>query len=103
MEATLDMPNETSTDQKINLIEGGFTAQEAAYIVNSVLNVKINFHKLNRLSITEGNSADKCEEDNGRIEELLEAQAKAREFFTQARVNDKKVKVNATIHISIED
>lgn len=89
--------------QKINLIDGRYTASEASHIINSVLNVKINFHKLQRLSITEGNENDKCETDNGRISELMNEQAIAKEFFSQARLNGKKLKMSSTIHIEIED
>ncbi|WP_025740632.1 hypothetical protein [Aquimarina pacifica] len=94
---------EPKTTQKINLIDGHFTSSEAADIINSVLNVKINFHKLNRLSITEGNATDTCEYDSGRIDELLHEQIKAKEFFAQARLQGKKLKMSSTIHISVED
>ena len=60
---------QTKTTQKIDLINGSFTASEASDIINSVLKVKINFHKFQRLSITEGNDKDECTYDNGRIVE----------------------------------
>ena len=91
------------TKQKINLIDNVFTASEAANIVSDVLKVKINFHKLKRLSITEGNQKDACEYDSGRIEELLNEQQVAREFFSQARLKDKKVKIKSRIYIEIEE
>lgn len=96
-------PTALKTDQKINLIEGTFKASEAADIINDVLKVKINFHKLQRLSITEGNSEDMCEHDSGRITELLNEQEIARAFFKQARLQGKKLKMTSTINISIED
>ncbi|TSE04099.1 MULTISPECIES: hypothetical protein [Aquimarina] len=103
MEAIVKTSKEVKTEQKISLIDGHFTASEAADIINSVLNVKINFHKLNRLSITEGNASDNCEYDSGRIDELLREQIIAKEFFAQARLEGKKLKMNSTIHISVED
>jgi len=103
MEAIETATMEVKTDQKINLIDGHFTASEAADIINAVLNVKINFHKLHRLSITEGNSGDECEYDSGRIDELLQEQIIAKEFFAQARLNGKKLKMSSIINISVED
>jgi uncharacterized protein with FMN-binding domain len=94
---------QTKTTQKINLIDGIFTASEASDIINSVLKVKINFHKLNRLSITEGNNKEECAFDNGKIDELLNEQQIAKEFFSKARLNGKKLKMRSTIQIEIED
>ncbi len=94
---------EVKVKQQINLIEGHFTAAEASDIVNAVLKVKINFHKLQRLSITEGNNDDGCEFDSSRINELLEQQAIAKDFFANARLQNKKLKMKSTIEISIED
>ena len=91
------------TTQKIDLIDGVFTASEASDIINSVLKVKINFHKLNRLSITEGNNNNDCAYDSGRIDELMNEQNIAKEFFSQARLNGKKLKMRSIIQIEIED
>ena len=49
----------TKKDQQtLKLIEGTFTKREALNIINSVVDVKINFHKVHRLSIQEGNEND---------------------------------------------
>ena len=91
------------TTQKIDLIDGSFTASEASDIINSVLNVKINFHKLHRLSITEGNDQDECKYDSRRIDELMNEQLIAKDFFAQARLEGKKLKMRSVIQIEIED
>jgi hypothetical protein len=91
------------TTQKIDLINGTFTASEASDIINSVLKVKINFHKFHRLSITEGNDNDECVFDNGRIAELMNEQKIAKDFFSQARLEGKKLKMRSVIQIEIED
>ena len=97
---TLEQPK---TTQKINLIDGIFTASEALDIINSVLKVKINFHKLHRLSIIEGNDKEECTFDNGRIAELIYEQQIAKQFFSQARLNGKRLKMRSVIQIEIED
>ena len=94
---------QTKTTQKIDLINGVFTASEASDIINSVLKVKINFHKFQRLSITEGNENEECKYDNGRIAELMNEQQIAKEFFSQARLGGKKLKMRSVIQIEIED
>lgn len=103
METATMTPTALKKTQKINLIEGDFTASEAADIINDVLKVKINFHKIQRLSITEGNNENKCEFDSERIEELLNEQRIAKEFFSQARIQGKKLNMTSTINITIED
>ncbi|WP_394747483.1 hypothetical protein [Spongiimicrobium salis] len=96
------MPQTAIKEQSIRLIDGSFTASQAADIINDVLEVKINFHKLQRLARTEGNILDHCEFDNGRIEELIAEQIMAKEFLTQARLQGKKLKMKSTIHFSVE-
>lgn len=91
------------TAQKINLIDGYFTASEASDIINNVLNVKINFHKLKVFSRIVGNSNDKCETDNGRIDELINEQEIAKEFFKNVRLEGGKLKIKSTIEISLEN
>jgi hypothetical protein len=93
----------TITEQKINFIEGFFSSSEAADIINKVLDVKINFHKLQRLSRTEKDVHDGCEFDSGRMEELIKEKATAQEFFSHTRFNGKRLKVKSVIQIEIED
>ena len=102
METTLSKTSETTTKQEVLLIDGLFNATEAADIIDAVLDVKINYHKLKRLSITEGNSEDICEYDNDRINELLNAKKTAREYFKNVRLNGGKLRVDSTISIAIE-
>jgi hypothetical protein len=102
METTLSKTSETTTKQEVLLIDGLFNATDAADIIDAVLDVKINYHKLKRLSITEGNSEDICEYDNDRINELLNAKKTAREYFKNVRLNGGKLRVDSKISIAIE-
>ncbi|WP_298478126.1 hypothetical protein [uncultured Maribacter sp.] len=88
--------------QKISLIDGHFTTSEALDIINNVLNVKINFHKLQRLSLTEGNTLDECKYDSSRIGQLLKEQKIAKDFFKDVRLNGGKLRINSTIEITLE-
>lgn len=85
--------------QNIDLVDGTFSVSDAADIINGVLDVKINYHKIKRLSITEGNTNDLCEYDTGRINELIEAKEKAKLFFNDLRQSGKKLRINGIISI----
>tara|TARA_R110002049_G_scaffold67310_7_gene174973 strand:- start:12894 stop:13214 length:321 start_codon:yes stop_codon:yes gene_type:complete len=103
--ATLEasaIANET-TNQQLKLIEGKFTKKEALNIINDVVNVKINFHKLQRLSRTEGNINDKCTYDNSRITELIDDKADIKSFLRSLEENGRNIKISSTIEISIEE
>ena len=94
--------NETLLHQ-LKLIEGKFTKREALNILNSVVDVKINFHKLQRLSRIEGNVQDTCVFDNSRITELISDKSNAKEFLNSLELGGRALKITSTIHISIED
>lgn len=91
------------TNQKIKLIDGCFTSTEAADIIHAVLDVKINFHKLQRLSRTEGNTEDSCQFDNGRIDELIAEQIRSKELLKAARLDGKKLRMTSTILIEVDE
>ena len=103
METQTITTKEINLDQEIKLIDGCFTPSEAADIINSVLEVKINFHKLQRLSRTEGNANDICEYDNGRIIELIDAKHDAKDYFKDARLKGKKLQIESIITVKVVD
>jgi hypothetical protein len=92
----------TMTDQKINLIDGVFTATEAGDILHAMLDKKINFHKLQRLSRTEGNIDDACEYDSERIIELLDEKGKLKSFLSDLRAEGGKLEIKSTVEIRIK-
>ena len=90
------------TDLKtVNLIEGQFSPSQAADILNAMLDKKINYHKLQRMSITEGNNSDRCIHDSGRIDELLLEKAKLKQILQEARTQGKTLKINSLINIEV--
>lgn len=91
------------TNQQLKLIDGKFTKREAINIINNVVDVKLNFHKLQRLSRTEGNINDACEYDNSRIAELIDDRADLKAFLKALKTNDCNIKISSTIHITVEE
>lgn len=94
-------PTEHKKDQQIRLVDGEFTPAEAGDIVNSLLDQKINFHKLQRLTIWEGNVNGNCSFPNTRIEELEREKEIAREFFKMARENGSMLRIKGNLEIEL--
>lgn len=55
---------------QIVLIDNSLSKSEAKFLLRAFINEKLNFHKLRRLSITEGNNKADVSWDNERIAEL---------------------------------
>ena len=89
------------TDQLIRLVDGEFTPSEASDVINSLLHQKINFHKIQRLTIWEGNVNGNCSFPNSRIEELQQEKEIAREFFKMARENGYMLKIKGNLEIEL--
>ena len=100
---TLESKSLLKTKQNIQLVEGSFTPSEALDVIVSLLDQKINFHKLQRLSLSEGY----CDADtlypDGRIKELQDEKNVARDFISKMRKEGRNLKINGVLEISIED
>ncbi|KAB1069036.1 hypothetical protein F6U93_04590 [Tamlana haliotis] len=103
METTLKSKKVSLLDQHLKLIDGTFTSSESNDILSRILDVKINFHKLQRLSKTEGNMNDSCMFDSDRITELINAKHEVQKFLTEARLKGKKLKINSSVSIGLEE
>lgn len=91
------------TTQKIQLVDGVFTVSEASDVVLSLLNEKINFHKLQRLSLCEGHQNANTKFPDERIAELEHEKSVAKEFFAQARSKGNTIKIDGILNISIHE
>jgi hypothetical protein len=92
-----------NTTQKIQLVDGVFTVSEASDVVLSLLNEKINFHKLQRLSLCEGLETANTKFPDERITELEHEKSVAKEFFAEARAKGITIKIDGILKISIND
>lgn len=87
--------------QKLQLVKGEFTPSEAAHIIDSLIDEKINFHKIQRLQIWEGNHKCKTVDLDGRIEELELEKSIVRDFINNSRGLGQNLKINGVLEISI--
>jgi hypothetical protein len=99
--STLDTPK--TKQQTLKLIEGTFTKGEALNIINNVVDVKINFHKIQRLSKTEGNINDECVYDNSRITELMADKKETKAFLRALESKGQNIKISSTVTITLEE
>jgi hypothetical protein len=91
------------TKQKIQLVDGSFTASEAGDVILALLDEKINFHKLQRISWCEGSSKANTNYPDGRIKELQEEKRIAKEFISSVRNEGKKLRIDGILNITLEE
>ncbi|WP_339926393.1 hypothetical protein [uncultured Cyclobacterium sp.] len=89
------------TTQKIQLVKGEFTASEATHVLMGLIDEKINFHKIQRLQIWEGNHGSKTAHLDVRIQELEMEKKKAQEFINISRGLGQKLSINGVLEISV--
>ncbi len=86
--------------QQIQLVKGEFTPSEASHVIMNLIDEKINFHKIQRLQIWEGDDQCKTDHLDGRIQELEKEKEIARKFISNSRTLGKNLKINGTLEIS---
>ncbi|WP_339710695.1 hypothetical protein [Cyclobacterium amurskyense] len=89
------------TTQTIQLVKGEFTPSEATHVLMGLIDEKINFHKIQRLQIWEGNHGSKTDQLDGRIQELELEKKKAQEFINITRGLGQKISINGVLKISV--
>lgn len=85
----------------IKLIDGMFLPHEAEEIIRDVIMRKINFHNLKAIGSDEKFGV-RDEKSIKRISELQDELNNLEEIIEFADSDGKKLKINATIHISFE-
>ncbi|MDX1666948.1 MAG: hypothetical protein R3350_06955 [Saprospiraceae bacterium] len=92
----------TKAKQKIHLVNGQYTPSEASDVVNSLIEENVNFHKLQRWSLSVRDESADTSELNGRMSQLLQDKQTAEEFIAAARAQGYSVRINGTLEISLE-
>ncbi|WP_075340993.1 hypothetical protein [Tenacibaculum agarivorans] len=89
--------------QNLKLVEGSFTPSQAAEVIKNLINTKMNYHKLHRLIVLEGNHNDETIFDSSRIKELEAEKNNLSKMIQYALENNKKLKLNGTITVEYTD
>ncbi|SFR49875.1 hypothetical protein SAMN04490243_2312 [Robiginitalea myxolifaciens] len=97
------MAVQTKTTEKVQIVKGGFTPSEASDLLLSLLDEKINFHKLQRLRWCEGYFKADTSYADTRIAQLQEEKDKVREFIRLARKEGKCLTIDGVLNLSFED
>jgi hypothetical protein len=98
---TMEVTEVENKTQTIQLVKGEFTPSEASDIVMSLINEKINFHKLQRLQMWEVNHKCNSERIDSRIHELEKEKTIASQFINSLRHSGKNLKINGTLEITM--
>ncbi len=89
--------------KKVQLVDNVFTPQEASDIVTNLINEKINFHKLQRLSQWEGDVNSDTSFDDNRVVKLTKESQTFKKICQEAKINGQKIKINGVLEIEILD
>lgn len=86
--------------EKLNLIEGDFSYEEANEILSNMFSSKINFHNIKNWSSQERFQKDD-EIAQKRIPALKIEMAKLQTILSEAKANNKRLVVNSEINITL--
>ncbi|MEJ2583713.1 MAG: hypothetical protein P8Z38_01290 [Robiginitalea sp.] len=98
---TIEKVDSKKATQQIELVKGTFSPSEASDIICALLDEKINFHKLQRLKLWEGNHGCQTGQLDGRIGELEKEKQIAREFISKIRQSGRELKITGTLEITL--
>jgi hypothetical protein len=88
--------------EKLNLIEGRFSDEEAKEILMNIFSTKINFHNIKNLSSQVRYGTDD-ETANKRISELNKEIEKLSLIISKAKSKNKKLEISSEIRVSLSD
>ncbi len=88
---------------KVQLVDGVFIPSEASDVISRLIREKINFHKINRLSMCEGNVNSDSGYDDSRVTELIEKRKEFKAICIKAKLTGKKIKINGVLEIEVID
>ncbi len=89
--------------QKVKLVDGTFTPIQASDVVSSLIDKKINFHKVENLQNWERDHSSDPQPIIDRINELEVAKSEAKAFIKEMKNSGKNIKIEGELKISIVD
>lgn len=86
---------------QIQLTKGEFSPTDASQIILNLLNEKINFHRIQRHQIWEGDHQCNTKIIDQRIEELENEITKAKALILKAKEQGLKLKIDGSLKITL--
>ncbi len=100
---TKEVTENKNVNQKIKLVKGEFTPSEATHIIIGLLDLKINFHKVQRLQNWEADHQGETSQLDSRIKELEKEKEMAKAYFTRIQGLGKNLKINGDLEINLSE
>lgn len=100
---TKELNSSEKTKQKIQLVRGEFTPSEAYDVIMSLIDEKINFHKIQRLQQQERKHKCNTDDLDGRIGQLEKEKEIARAFIKTTRSKNVNLKIEGVLEITIAE
>jgi uridine kinase len=91
----------TDVKKQVMIVEGVYTPNEALQMVNSLLDAKIDFHNLRRLSDWVKDCNCDTKEPEQRISELRKEKELMRDIVRMAREADVKLQIHGALEITL--
>jgi len=100
---TQQLENPKEINQKVQLVKGDFSPSDASYIIMTLIDQKINFHKIQRLQKWEGNHHANTKDLDDRIAELEKEKEKVRAFIANSRKLGSNLNINGLLELSLTE
>jgi hypothetical protein len=94
-------PQVENKERKIQLVDGEFTPSQASDIISSLIEQKINYHRLEGLQNWERNHTYDEEPLRNRIKELNDEMKRFKDFVSELKEKGKNVKIEGVIKMSV--
>lgn len=100
---TKEMNSKKVSRKDIKLIEGEFLKHQGLEIISTLIDQKINYHKIEGMQLWESNHYIDKAPINSRIEALQQEKEDLQHFVDQLKDKDVKLKINSVIEIEAID
>jgi hypothetical protein len=94
---------DTAVMDRVQLINGQFTPSQAADLISALIQEKINFHKLHRLAMCEGDIHSDTGADDSCIARLERELADFKALAREARAAGKQMRISCSLDVELTD
>lgn len=98
---TKEMNSKEVSSKEIQLIDGEFLKHQALEIISTLIDQKINYHKIEGMQLWESDHNIDKTPIHGRIEELQQEKQDLEAFIKKLEDRDVKLKVNGVLEIEV--